>query len=219
MDIVKLLQFTDFFKDLSEKNLISLAKICIPKTVEKKQTLFTEGNEGHSIYLLVNGGIQIFKTSKDGRETVIKTIVPGEIFAEVILFEEKNYPVSARAVRKSDLLLIPRFQLLCLLVEENFRNDFIRMLMSKQRYLTQRILYLSAYDLEERFFRFIKEQYGVRDEYTIQFSKKDFAASIGTIPETLSRLIARLEKEGKITWKEKSITVRKGFWEEMELDE
>jgi CRP/FNR family transcriptional regulator len=219
MDIVKLLQFTEFFKDLSEKNLTSLAKICIPKTVEKKETLFTEGQEGHSIYLLVSGGVQIFKTSKDGRETVIKTIVPGEIFAEVILFEEKNYPVGARAVRKSELLLIPRFQLLCLLVEENFRNDFIRMLMSKQRYLTQRILYLSAYDLEERFFRFIKEQYGVRDEYTIHFSKKDFAASIGTIPETLSRLIARLEKEGKITWKEKSIAVRKGFWEEIKLDE
>lgn len=219
MDIIKLLRFTYFFRDLSEKNLKSLAKICIPKTGEKKQTLFIEGREGHSIYLLVSGGIQIFKTSKDGRETVIKTIVPGEIFAEVILFEKQNYPVSARVVRKSELLLIPRFQLLCLLVDENFRNDFIRMLMSKQRYLTQRILYLSAYDLEERFFRFLKEQHGKKYEYTIQLSKKDFAASIGTIPETLSRLIARLEKEEKITWKGKSITVKKGFWEEIELDE
>jgi CRP-like cAMP-binding protein len=219
MDIVKLLRFTDFFRDLSEKNLKSLAKICIPKTVEKKQTLFVEGREGHSIYLLVSGGIQLFKTSKDGRETVIKTITLGEIFAEVILFEKQNYPVSARALRKSDLLLIPRFQLLCLLVDENFRNDFIRMLMSKQRYLTKRILYLSAYDLEERFFLFLKEQYGLKNEYTIHLSKKDFAASIGTIPETLSRLISRLENAGKISWKGKSITVKKGFWEELDLYE
>jgi CRP-like cAMP-binding protein len=40
-----------------------------------------------------------------------------------------------------------------------------------------------------------------------KLSKKDFAAAIGTTPETLSRLILRLKKEGRIEWEGKTIRV------------
>lgn len=218
MDVINFLSLSDFLKGISKKNLQALAEICIPKTVVKKESLFLEEQEGHSIYFLVTGSIQLFKTTKDGREIVIKVINPGEIFAEVILFEKRYYPVSAKALRKSFVLMLPRFQIHCLLNTEAFRNDFIRILMKKQRYLTERILYLTAYDLEERFFRFLLEQYGQKDEYTINLSKKDVAAAIGTIPETLSRLLLRLTQEGKIVWKDKIIQLKKGLWEEKKLD-
>ena len=91
-------------------------------------------------------------------------------------------------------------QIGCLLVNDSFRNDFIAMLMRKQRYLTERILYLTSHDVEDRFFHFLVEQYGERDLYHMEMNKKDLAAAIGTIPETVSRLIKRLEAEGKISW-------------------
>jgi hypothetical protein len=51
-----------------------------------------------------------------------------------------------------------------------------------------------------------------------ELPQKNIAASIGTIPETLSRLISRLE-EGVISWKGKLLTVKKGFWEDNDHDE
>ncbi len=214
MDIKKFLSRTEFFKGISEKNIDTLAEICIPKWVKKKEILFLEGQEGQTIYLLACGSIRIFKSAPDGREMVIKVIKEGEIFGEVIQFEKTVYPASAIALEKSLVFIIPKLQINCLLANESFRNDFISMLMKKQRYLTERIFYLAAHDVEERFFHFLREQYGEKDEYSITLSKKDIASALGTIPETLSRLIFRLKKQGIISWEGNLLRIRRGFWKE-----
>jgi CRP-like cAMP-binding protein len=85
--------------------------------------------------------------------------------------------------------------------------------MRKQRYLADRILYLTGHDVEERFFLFLGEQFGRRDKYRIRLSKKDIAAAIGTIPETLSRLLLRLREEEKIRWEGENLDLAEGFWE------
>lgn len=125
---------------------------------------------------------------------------PGEPFAEVILFEQHTFPVTAIALKASLLYIIPKAQFICLLSDEQFRNDFIGMLMRKQRYLAERIRFLTMNDVEERFFIFLREQQQQSYHNRMgSFSKKDIAAAIGTSPETYSRLLARLVEEGKIT--------------------
>jgi len=215
MDIVKVLSHSDFFGDTEEKNLTALAAITIPKKVHKRQTLFLEGERGHSMYLLVYGAVQLFKSGPDGtRNVVIRTLSPGEIFAEVVLFEQDSYPVSAVALEESLVLMIPKRQVHCLLAEERFRSDFITMLMKKQRLLTERIRVLALHDVEERFFLFLEERFGRKEHYTVRLSKKDIAAAIDTNPETLSRLLHRLKQNGVLSWHEKELSLREGFWNE-----
>jgi len=213
MNIEKTLKNSDFFRDIGETNLATLAAICIPKKFSRKQTLFLEGERGHSMFLLVYGMVQLHKSAPDGRDIVIKVIGPGEIFAEVVLFERAYYPVSAVALEEGLALMIPKRQVHCLLAQEHFRVDFIKMLMKKQRHLTERILNLTLHDVEERFFLFLQEQYSHRQEYRISLSKKDIAAAIGTNPETLSRLIQRLKHEGTLTWSDKRLVLKDGFWD------
>lgn len=159
-----------------------------------------EGDQGHSLYLLVSGAVQLIKTSPAGTEVVLKTIQPGEVFAEVILFELDKFPASAVAVSESVILLFPRQEILRLLDDRSFRDDFISMLLRKQRYLAERIYYLTTCDIEERFFRFLGENYGSASTLHITLSKKDIAAAIGATPESLSRLILRLSHAGVIKW-------------------
>jgi len=208
-----LLNHADFFKGISPASIDALAGILIPKTVQKGEVLFTEGQKGYSLYLLASGNVQLSKSSAGGREAVIKIIGPGEIFGEVILFEQESYPVDARALKRSLLYLIPKHQLSCLLENERFRNDFIRMLMKKQRYLTDRILSLAAYDVEDRLFRFIAEQFGKREEYFVDLSKREVASAIGALPETLSRVLLRLKRQKLLSWSKKRVSLAKGFWE------
>jgi CRP/FNR family transcriptional regulator len=87
------------------------------------------------------------------------------------------------------------------------------MLMRKQRYLTERILYLTTREVEDRFFDFLAEQYGRRDVYDIPLAKKDVAAAIGTIPETFSRLLLRLKAEGLGSWDGDRLELAPGFWQ------
>ena len=214
MEIIDILNTSDFFSSASNKSKQALASICIPKQVSKHEMLFMEGDAGYSLYLLAHGAIRIFKTAPDGRETVIKMIQPGEIFAEVILFEKDTYPVNAEVLKAGLIYEMPKNQFHTLLSDSDFRNDFILMLMKKQRYLANQLHYFAVYDVEERFFRFLQEHYGEKEMYQISLSKKDIAAAIGTIPETMSRVLTRLQRDGSLTFTGKNAHHSKGLLEE-----
>jgi CRP/FNR family transcriptional regulator, dissimilatory nitrate respiration regulator len=206
------LDHTELFGPLSEKSKELLAEIALPKSVAKNQMLFSEGEKGFALFLLANGTIQLSKSTAAARDAIIKIVRPGEVFAEVILFEQNNYPVSAMALKKSLLFVLPRERFLALLAHERFRNDFIVLLIRKQRYLTQRIRYLSIGDITERLHCFLKEQYGVRAGIVPGISKKDFAAVLGITPETLSRMLTKLAQQKLASWQGSKLSVAESFW-------
>jgi CRP/FNR family transcriptional regulator len=201
-----------YFQDISPKSRQKLAEICLTKTYEKKEYIFSEEDKGYAVYFCISGRIQLHKTTPDGKEVVIKVIKPGEMFGEVILFERQHYPVTAIALSRSQTFLMPKHQLLCLFELADFRGDFIAMLMRKQRYLADQIKYLTSNDAEERLFLFLRENYGTMDHFRLTVSKKDVAAAIGTTPETLSRLLLRLKKENLLNWEDKYITIHPSVW-------
>jgi CRP/FNR family transcriptional regulator len=209
----RLLEQASFFNGISIENREALAAICTSRELARKEILFLEGATGLSVFLLASGAIQLFKTSPEGKEVVIKLIKPGELFAEVILFERVSYPVSAIAVRVSRVYEIPRADFLRLLDDNGFRDDFIGVLMRKQRYLVDQILSLSSDDAAERLFRFFDAQYGRKLIYKEMPSKKDIAAVIGISPETLSRLLLKLKEERILTWKKDRVEFAPDFWE------
>ncbi len=183
------------------------------------EILFIEGDNGTSIYILQSGSVKIFKSAPDGREIILRTIVPGEMFAEVILFESSRYPASAASTEISVLFTITRKRFLELLDDAPFRDSFISALMRKQRHLTERLHYLTAYEVEERFFRFLASKYGRKNIYSIDMSKKDIASSIGTIPETMSRLIRRLTDSNRIKWEGNLLSISPDFWDGFDMEE
>lgn len=204
---IQTIQNARFFQGLCADTCAALADVCSSRELPKKSILFMEDSKGSSIFLLAEGKIQLHKATPDGNEVVIRTIGPGEVFAEVVLFEQDRYPVTATAMVKSVVFAFGKSDILRLLDRPEFRNDFIASLMSKQRYLAERVRYLTSYDVEQRFFVFIEEHYGGESVIDVDMSKRDLAAAIGTTPETLSRLTSRLQDEGKITWIGKKLTV------------
>jgi CRP/FNR family transcriptional regulator len=200
------------FENISESSLRALGDICLEKDVARGQVLFREGDKGYSLYILVTGLVQLHKTAPDGRDVVIKVVRSGEMFGEVILFEQDRYPVSAVALKNSRLYVVPKHQFACLLAREEFRRDFMASLMGKLRYLADQIRYLTAHDVEDRLLRFLEEQFGRSSRIVCPLSKKQVAAAISTTPETLSRLLLRLRKERKLSWEGGTIEVAPDAW-------
>lgn len=213
MDISLLLDSSEFFRGITDANKAALAAICVQRTLHKRELLFSEGDVGSAMYILSAGNVQIYKSDRSGKESVIKVVGPGEIFAEVILFEQNVYPVSAIALKKSVAYAIQKKRFLALLSDENFRNDFMRLLMKKQRYLISKIHDLTSGNVESRFIRFLEEQYGKKREYRLLISKKDIAQAVGATSETFSRMMRRMQDEGKITVKGDTIVLTGKFGE------
>ena len=214
MDTYRILDQSRFFEGVSRTSKETLSKYCMPAERRKQTTLFREGEPGEAMYLLAKGRISLHKLSPDGREIVIKVIKPGEVFAEVILFEQKSYPVTAVALTDILVFKLLRRDLLDLLRQADFRNDFIAMLLRKQRYLADKIQQLTGQDVEQRLRAFLREQYGERDRIQAEINKKQLAASIGATPETLSRLLQDLKQRKCLTWKQGIIAIVPAFWKE-----
>lgn len=215
--ILNNLQNTEIFQETGIENIRRIAAICRRYTEPADRMLFFEGDPGRDVFILASGTVRLFKSTHDGREVVMKLIHPGEIFAEVILFEEDTYPVSAVTLGPSEIITIPRQKFIQLLDDAGMRDAFIAGMLKKMRYLTQRIMYLNAYDVEERFFSFIRDNFGEHESYTIPLSRKEIASAIGTIPETFSRLVTRLKKRGILTWDGNTLELAPDFWQTCRL--
>jgi CRP-like cAMP-binding protein len=214
MDIYRILDQARFFEGISRSSKESLSKFCMPIERPRRAVLFRESEPGEAMYLLARGRVSLHKLSPDGRETVIDVIKPGEVFAEVVLFEKKVYPVTAVTLTEILAFKLLRRDLLGLLRQEDFRNDFISTLLRKQRYLVNKIQQLTSQDVEQRLRTFLLEQFGGQETIQAEINKKQLAASIGATPETLSRLLQDLKRRKCLTWKQGVIQVSPEFWEE-----
>lgn len=174
-------------------------EIC-KKTVKKKynagEFIFFEGEEGKDFYIVYNGVVEVYKSMPDAREVVLSNPSKGELFGEVVAFNNTAYPVTARVVEDCELYIFKTSHFKEFLVYEDFRNSFIEILFDKMRHLTERVMFLTLMDVEERFLMFLENNYGKNREYNITITKKEIARRIGTIPETLSRVLKNMENDG-----------------------
>ena len=212
MNVSRMLDQAGFFEGISKESKAALSRVCMPVTRPKHTTLFHEAEPGEAMYLLARGRVSLHKLSPEGREIVIKVIQPGEVFAEVILFERKHYPVTAVSLTEILVFSLLRRDLLHLLRQDDFRNDFIAMLLRKQRYLTEKIQQLTSQDVEQRLRFFLREQYGEKARIEVEINKKQLASSIGATPETLSRLLQDLSRRKCLSWKQGIIAATPDFW-------
>jgi len=214
MNVARTLDNFRFFDGISKSGKTALAGQCVPVERPKHTVLFREGEFGDAMFFLARGRIALHKISQEGVETVIEVLKSGDAFAEVILFEQRFYPVTAVALTDILIFSLQRRNLVAMLREETFRNDFIAMLLGKQRYLVNRIHQLISRDVEQRLKAFLMEQYGRKESIYAEINKKQIAAAIGATPETLSRLLQDLGRRKLLTWKRGVIEISPAFWEQ-----
>jgi CRP/FNR family transcriptional regulator len=218
MDLMEGIKKVRFFEGLDHISIHHVIKTGRVIKLKNREDLFLEGQEGDHFYFLISGAIKLYKNHSSGKQIIIKVVKPQEVFAEVTLFENNRYPVSSTALEKSEVLAISNKSFRFLLNDTEVRDRFIGNLMKRMRYLTGRVMYLTSYDVEERFFRFLKERFGQKEVYLIDISKKEIATSIGTIPETFSRLINSLTQVGTISWNGKELKVDSAVWDKFNFD-
>ncbi len=215
--MIEFLKKMSLFENLGQQQLNKVVSIGKTIHVKKGVIVIQEEDVGTTVFLIISGSVKIYKTKSDGKISVMKVAKTGEMFAEVILFERPNYPASAESCEDCTLFTINKQDFLNLLCDQSFNYDFITSLMRRFRYLTNQLHALSTMDIEERFVSYLKNNYGVKEEYTITISKKEFAQMIGTIPETFSRLITKLKKRELIDWNGDRLNVRKKLFDILDL--
>ncbi len=77
----------------------------------KGEVLFSEGEPGDRMYVIVDGKVKLGQTSGDGRESLLSILGPGEMFGELSLFDPGLRTSTATALTDAIVLGLGNEQL------------------------------------------------------------------------------------------------------------
>jgi uncharacterized membrane protein len=99
MNRKELLRSVDMFEGLDEQDLNELAGEVHERRFTKDQIVFTQGDHGTAMYVVAQGGVNIFLPGTAEHRVSLKDLGRGDYFGELALFDDK--PRSASAVATS----------------------------------------------------------------------------------------------------------------------
>jgi CRP/FNR family transcriptional regulator len=76
------------FGSLDDDGLEQLAAIARPLELEAEHSVFAQGDPATAFFLLAQGRVKVFKLFRDGRTATIRHVGPGETFGESVLFHD-----------------------------------------------------------------------------------------------------------------------------------
>ena len=211
------LRRSPLFANLPPEDLARIIEISTLRHYAKRETVFREGDCADGFFVTISGSVKVFKISEDGKEQVLHILEAGQSFAEATIFEGGGFPANAEALGKSDLLFLPKRPFIELLGKHP--GMALRLLASLSKWLkrmTDLVENLALRDVEARLVFFVAEEMkghglALRDGaiYEIPVSKNVLASRLGTVPETFSRTLKKLQEEGKIRVKGNQIRILK----------
>jgi CRP/FNR family transcriptional regulator len=202
MDVMKQLATIPLFQGLTVENHQQLASIVVQKLYKKNQTIFAEGDDGNGLYVVLSGRVKVFKLSHEGKEQILHIIGPGEPFGEVAVFAGEHFPAHAQAMDETKSFFIPRNAFIDVIKKNpSLAMNMLAMLSRRLRKFTALVEDLSLKEVPGRLSAYLLYLSATKQHahnLTLDISRSQLASLLGTIPETLSRILARMNSEDLI---------------------
>lgn len=190
------------FNGLPREQHQDLSLIVHEKRFSRGEIIFSEGDEGNGFYVSIKGRVKIFKLSPEGKEQILHMFGPGEPFGEVAVFAGADFPAYAEALEKTRVLFFPRKALIGLISRNPaLAMNMLAVLSLRLRRFTNLIEDLSLKEVPGRlaaYFLMLSQKNNDSPDIALDLTKGQLASLLGTIPETLSRILGRMNKQGLI---------------------
>jgi CRP/FNR family transcriptional regulator len=207
-DIKALLENIDLFSSLNEEELAHLASISKVEHYSKKSIVFYEHENLSNIYYLLRGKVKLYKIDKFNNEIFLSDLTMGNFIYLIkntnkLHVECKTF-YSVETLEESDVLLIDieKFKKKFLFkyeILEGILNETYKM-MQKCQYIINRDL---VYDGTAKIAHMLCNSL---DEFN-SMKKNDIAYRLHVQPETLSRIVKKLQNKKLIAIEQKNVTI------------
>ena len=188
--------------DFLEKELQDeILKTGVVKTFKASEVIIREGQYISNFPLVINGLIRITRNSDDGNELLLYFLKKNEICAMSMTccMASLKSTVKATAGEDSKVILLPvalldtwicKYPTWKQFVMQTFQNRF--------RELIDTVDTFAFMKLDERLIKYFNYRNSTFGTTTFKGTHQDLALQLNTSREVISRLLKKLEKEGKI---------------------
>jgi len=212
------LRTVDLFSNLKDAEIEAISRILYVNTYHRGQLIFQEGEDGNSLYIVLNGKVKLCLYDEDGREYVLDVVGKPGFFGELALIDELPRSANAIAMEMSDLLIVRRNDFTRILMDNpSISINILRVLAARLRMADERIKSLAFLNVEGRVLKYlldIGERSGIKMKDFVIIEKGptqiEIASSCGCSRETVSRMMTSLARKGLLSVRRKQYTLYPG---------
>ena len=169
----------------------------------KRTTVFEQGDPVRNFYVVLSGWVKLSRMRPDGTEVVMEIFGPGESFAEGAMHMGEGYPATAQMIEDGRLLAIPTSAIRQQMAEDSdLALSMLSAMAVRLKRFARRIERINSQSAPQRVAEFLLkfsappvpgEQ---STNVTLPYDKQLIANRLGMKPETFSRALGALKKQG-----------------------
>ena len=178
----------------------------IESFIPKGAAIFHEGDPVQHVGIVLSGSVQLTRTDRSGKRTVMMSAAPGALLGDTYLCAGAGQaPATATAALDSVVLSFDGQKLLtacennCSIHRQIIRN-LMRSVAQKNLMLNQKIYLMSRRTTREKLMAFLTEQARQQGtaEFWIPYDRQSLADYLGVERSAMSAEIGKLKKDGVI---------------------
>jgi CRP/FNR family transcriptional regulator, cyclic AMP receptor protein len=204
--VATLLGQTAFFGSLDRDLRLAVAQRMHAAGFEPGQTIFTRGDAGLDVYLVVKGRVRLSVFSLDGRLLSFKHADAGDIFGEIAALDGGPRTADAIALTRVEAMTLAQEQL-NKLIATNARvaRAAIACLCRRLRDTSEQVEAIALHSVEVRLARYLLTRLKLREggeppdgSLDLGMSQSELASLIGASRQKVNAALALLEGAGTI---------------------
>jgi len=209
------LRETPLFEALSAEDTEALRSAVIDVQLDRGERLFSEGDTGDKLYIILTGKIKLSKAAPDGRENLLSVHGPGEMFGELSLFDPIPRTSSATAVTNARLAGVAHDELRTFLsTRPEVAMHMLQALAQRLRRINEVKADLVFTDVPGRVAKALldlAERFGTSSPAGIQvhhdLTQEELAQMVGASRETVNKALADFAARGWLQLAARSVLI------------
>ena len=200
-------QYSYLFEDALLKEIESIG---ISKKMNRNQSIIDIGDPILYMPLLLEGAIKILREDTDGDELLLYFLEKGDTCAMTISCCMGHHKSEIRAVAESDIemLMIPVEKMEIWMARyKSWRKFILDSYHTRMMELLETVDTLAFMHMDERLFKHLQDKAKVNHDDVINTTHQDIAYDLNTSRVVISRVLKKLELEGKIKMQRQSIKI------------
>ncbi|MFP4105988.1 MAG: Crp/Fnr family transcriptional regulator [Phycisphaerae bacterium] len=205
-----ILKACPLFVGVDEEPLRAFVRRCELRETAAGEQIFRPTQQAECFFVILSGQVKVYKLSSRGDEQILHLYDAGSSFAEAAVLACIKYPAFAEAVEPTRLLVICRDDLRAAIAESpDLGLGMMAGLSEKLREFASLIEDLSLREVPARLARVLLAECrrAGANPFHLRQTKRQLAAQIGTVAETLSRALGKLRKQGLVVTKGNRIEI------------
>ena len=209
-ELTPVLRQTSLLGALPAADLAVIAAAARPRTFRRGQVVFSTGDPGDTLIVVVSGRVKVVVRSADGAELTLTVIQPGGVFGEISIADSGPRSADAQTLEESRLLLIPRetVQEICARVP-SLTQALTSSLAATLRRLTEATSDLVFLDLPRRVAKVLLGQpRGDDGRIRSTLRQEELAHQAGSTRQSVNAALRGFERRGWIRVRDRAVTVQ-----------